>query len=112
MKKTTQRTPRNYDGPELTTHRVSDILGAVMKGIGKVHHDRPDIILEAWPEIIGPQLAPMTEAKTFVDGILTVKVKNSTLYSLLCKHDKPKIVSKLKVKFPNVIIKNIVFRIG
>lgn len=70
------------------------------------------MILSAWPEIIGPRLAGMAEACAFNDGVLLVKVKNSTLYSLLSQSDKPKLINTLRQKFPNVSIKNIVFRIG
>jgi hypothetical protein len=41
-----------------------------------------------------------------------VKVKNSTLHSLLRQNDKARIMANLKAKFPHVRINNIVFRIG
>jgi hypothetical protein len=74
--------------------------------------DRPDLILEAWPEVIGLKLAGMTQAVSFANGMLVVKVKNSTLHSLLSQNDKPRILNNLRKKFPNVTIKDIVFRIG
>ncbi len=107
-----RRTPRNYDGTEVTTHHVRQILSTVMSKMGKVYQDRPALILAAWPDVLGAKLAPMTEPLTFVNGVLTVKVKNSTLYSLLSQNDKPRILASLRQKFPNVEIRNIVFRIG
>lgn len=112
MIKTNRRTPRNYDGTKVTTHRVTDLLPVILSQIGESYQDRPDLILASWPEIIGSNLAPMTKAMSFVDGILIVKVKNSTLHSLLSQHDKPRIISSLRQKFPKIEIKNIVFRIG
>jgi hypothetical protein len=106
------RTPKNYDGTALTTHHVNDLLPAILARIGEVYQDRPDLILAAWPQIIGPQLASMTRAVGFQEGVLTVLVKNSTLHSLLSQKDKPKILQSLQKKFPNVQIKNVVFRIG
>lgn len=106
------RTPRQYDGTAVTTRRVADLLPEVLTKIGSAYQERPDLILAIWPEIVGPKLAPMTQAVSFVDGVLTVKVKNSTLHSLLNQHDKPRILSSLKQKFPKVSIKNVVFRIG
>lgn len=112
MKKSVRRTPKNYDGTQLTTHQFTDLLPAVLTQINKVYQDRPDLILASWPEIIGPQLAAMTQAISFSEGILTVKVKNSTLHSLLSRHDKPRILASLRRKFPQLYIHNILFRIG
>jgi Dna[CI] antecedent, DciA len=108
----TKRTPKNYDGTGVTTHRVSDLLSKVLSKIGDSYKDRPDIILASWPDVIGQKLAPMTEAVSFKDGILTVKVKNSTLHSLLTQYDKPRILNSLRHKFPSADVKNVVFRIG
>jgi hypothetical protein len=107
-----RRKPRNYDGTGITTHRMSDLLTSVLANISETYEMRPDLILSAWPSIVGPKLAPMTQAVAFTDGVLYVKVKNSTLHSLLSQHDKPKILQTLRQKFPRVAIQNIVFRIG
>ncbi len=110
--KRVKRTPKNYDGTGLTTHRIAELLPVVLETIGEVYKERPDLIIASWPSIIGPQLASMTQAISFVDGILVVKVKNSTLHSLLSQKDKPRVLSLLKMKFPKMQIKNIFFRIG
>ncbi len=112
MSRHTRRTPRGYDGSGLTAHHIRDLLPSLLHGIGESHQNRGDLILAAWPEIIGRQLSPMTQAIAFDDGFLTVKVKNSTLYSLLSQHEKPKILKSLRSKFPQTFIKNIIFRIG
>lgn len=112
MIKSKRRTPKNYDGTEVTTHRVTDLLPVVLAQIGEAYQDRPDLILASWPEIIGSQLSSMTQAISFNEGVLVVKVKNSTLHSLLSQNDKPRILSSLKKRFPKVEIKNIIFRIG
>lgn len=107
------RTPRNYDGTGATTHRVRDLLTNVLANIGDSFQERPDLILAAWPEIIGQKLAPMTQAVSFCEGVLLVKVKNSTLNSLLNQQqDKQRILNSLRQKFPKVKIKSVVFRIG
>lgn len=106
------RTPRQYDGTHVTTHRMTDLLSRVLAKIGDIHHQGSDLILAMWPEIIGVKLATMTQAVSFIDGILVVKVKNSTLYSLLSQNDKLRILNLLRKKFPQVEIKNICFRIG
>ncbi|MGK5593830.1 MAG: DUF721 domain-containing protein [Parachlamydiaceae bacterium] len=106
------RTPKNYDGQKLTTHKISDVLPCVLEQITEHFSDRPDLVLAAWPDVIGPQLASMTRAVSFKDGVLLVVVRNSTLYSLLNQNDKPKILTILRKKFPKIEIKTILFRIG
>jgi len=91
---------------------MSDLLTHVLSAIGANQSFRPDLILASWPEVIGAKLAPMTEAVSFEKGVLLIKVKNSTLYSLLHKYERAKILNKLKAKFPNVDFKSILFRIG
>lgn len=108
----TRRLPRDYDGPAVTTHRFGDLLTTVLANISDNYQERPDLILAAWPAVIGQKLAPMTQAVSFAEGVLVVKVKNSTLHSLLSTHDKAKILLSLRQKFPRVAINNIVFRIG
>ena len=112
MSKFYSRTPKRYDGTQLTSHRMADLLPFVLAKIGEVHDQRPDLILACWPEIIGPRLAGMTQAVSFADGVLVVKVKNSTLHSLLSQNDKLRILNMLRKKFQHVEIRNISFRIG
>lgn len=112
MLKHRKRTPKNYDGTALTTHKMTELLPIVLETIGEVYKERPDLILASWPTIIGSKIAPMTQAVSFKEGILVVKVYNSTLHSVLSQKDKPAILRILREKFPKAQIKNIVFRIG
>ncbi len=100
------------DGSALTNKQLKDLLPKVLGQIGDLHRDRPDLILIAWPQIIGEKLASMTKAVSFEKGILVVKVSNSTLYSLLSQHERGRLLKSLREKFPSVEIKNIYFRIG
>lgn len=112
MKKKVWRTPRNYDGTAVTTHRLTDMLPQVLVNVMSVYSERPDLVLAGWSDIIGPKLAPMTRAISFYEGVLLVKVQNSTLFSLLQRHDKPKLLYKLQQQFPKHNIRNIVFKMG
>lgn len=112
MSKAYRRTPKDYDGTDMTTHQISELLPSVLSQIHHVYQQKPDLILAMWPALIGPQLANMTQAVSFYDGFLVVKVKNSTLHSLLSQHEKPRLLSVLRQKFPHVQIKTIIFRIG
>lgn len=106
------RTPKNYDGTACTTKELSKLLTLALEKMGARFEKRPDLIIASWPELIGAKLAPMTRAVSFIDGVLTVKVKNSSLYSLLTQHEKPKLIKALQAKFPSVMIRNINFRVG
>lgn len=112
MGKSFSRTPRQYDGTRLTSHRMTDLLPQVLAKIGQVYEQRADLILAMWPDVIGVKLAGMTQAVSFADGTLVVKVKNSTLHSLLSQNEKPRLLNLLRKKFPQAEIKNIYFRIG
>ena len=74
--------------------------------------DDPRFILAAWPQVIGPAHADMTQAVSFYEGVLTVKVRNSTLHGLLSRYEKNRILTVLQQRFPKANIQNIVFRIG
>ena len=112
MSKNYFRTPKQYDGTQVTSHRMTDLLPRVLAKIGEVYQQRADLILAMWPDVIGTKLAAMTQAVSFTNGILVVKVKNSTLHSLLSQHEKLRLLNLLRKKFPHVEIKNIYFRIG
>lgn len=96
----------------LTNKQMKDLLPKVLGKMGAVYRDRPDLILAAWPQLIGEKLAPMTKAVQFDQGILVVHVNNSTLYSLLSQHERKRLLKSLREKFPSVEIKNIHFRMG
>ena len=106
------RTPLRYDGTDTTTHHIRHLLPVALSNIGDVFQQRPDLILAAWPDLVGPLFASMTQAIKFVEGVLTVKVTNSTLFSLLNQNEKPRLLLMLRKRFPQVSIKTIQFRIG
>lgn len=95
----------------ITTRLIGQLLPTFLQRIGERYGQKPQLLLEAWPTVIGPQLAPMTRALSFHEGVLTVAVSNSTLYSLLSQHDKPRIIQHLREKFPHTTIKTVVFRL-
>ena len=112
MSKSFFRTPKDYDGTDPTGKQIQQLIPNFLRHLSESYKDRGDLILVAWSDIIGPKLAPMTKAVSFEEGVLHVKVKNSTLYSLLSQHEKTRLLKCLKDRFPSVMIRNIVFRIG
>jgi len=110
--KETSRSRLYYDGPGKTSKQMSALLPKLLSQIGQRFAVRPDLVLIAWPEVVGSRLASMTKAISFEDEVLFVRVNNSTLYSLLEQYDKPRIIQNLRSKFPNIVIKTVVFRLG
>lgn len=101
-----------YDGSGTTSRLVCELVPGVMNKITQAVEERPDLVLAAWPEIIGAQLAPMTEVVSFSQGVLSVKVKNATLYSLLSQREKGRILAHLKKRFPKTTFVAVNFRMG
>lgn len=96
----------------LTTRDLSAVLTKVLTNINARQKERPDLIMAYWPQVVGPTIAPLTRAVSFQEGVLTVKVKNSTLFSLLSLEEKFRILAALRQKFPNVTLSDISFKIG
>jgi predicted nucleic acid-binding Zn ribbon protein len=101
-----------YHNTRKTNKHIAEVLPKVLDSIAKVHGERPDLILLAWPQIIGEKMAPMTKAVSFTDGVLTVRVNNSTLLSILTQHEKKRLLQQLREKFPSVPIRDLLFRLG
>lgn len=97
---------------KVTNKQIKDLLPKMLQQIDDAKSQRPDLIVAAWPGLIGEKLAPMTKAAGFAEGILTVKVSNSMLYSLLKTQERGRLLERLRQRFPAVCIKNINFRIG
>ena len=103
------RTPRNYAGTQNPAKKIAELLPDIVVDLGRKIKDPREEIFQFWRELIGEKMAPLTEPVFFADGVLTVKVKSSTLYSLLQGHEKPRLLRKLQEKFQ---IRDLMFRIG
>jgi hypothetical protein len=101
-----------YDGSGKTSWLAGELTSGLMHEITHAIQERPDLVLAAWPEVVGSQLASMTTAVSFLDGVLSVKVRNATLFSLLNQREKGRILAHLRSRFPKMTIANIVFRMG
>jgi hypothetical protein len=113
MAKGYYRNSFGYDGTKPTSRRLQDLLPQVLRSLQGKYNTQPKLLLEAWADIIGETLAPLTKASRFEDGVLHVNVKNSTLLSLLhSPQDKQKIIEAIRQALPGIMIRNIVFRIG
>ena len=102
-----------YNGPSITSRKLTDVLPGVMGKIRSVYKVSPLSLLDVWPEIIGPSFAPFTKAVRFDEGDLYVQVKNSAVMSLLANPlEKKRIIGCYQERFGQIKICNIIFRIG
>lgn len=97
---------------ESTSKELKMMLPSLMKKMEELKQDPPQQIVLAWPLIVGEKWAPMTKAVSFIDGVLLVKVKNSSLLSILSQHEKQRLLQSLKEKFPSWSIQEIRFCMG
>lgn len=95
-----------------TVRCIGNIIPEVLSSIEKKFKSNPVNIIESWPTIIGRELAAMTKVVSLEDGVLTVKVKSSTLYSLLNNYEKDKILKKMQSNFSEKVIRKLCFKIG
>lgn len=107
-----KRTPRNYEGIKSPSKCISEILPDIIKDIDNSYQVKEIRVIKFWPQAIGAKLSPMTKALSFNNGILTVIVYNSTLYSLLCQHEKERLLKVLRNKFPKLSIQDLIFKVG
>lgn len=112
MKRSRSRRPAGYDGPGKTSWLAGELTQGLMQEITHTIQERPDLVLAAWPELMGPQVASMTEAVSFVDGVMNINVKNATLLSLLNQTERSRILARLKSRFPKMTFVSIAFRMG
>ncbi len=112
VKKRTRRTPRNFDGTEITSRSIDRLLGEMLLQIEERAKKNVDDIEGKWRAVIGEKMAPMTKVASLENGTLTIKVKNSTLYSLLCQHEKARLLCELQKRCSKESIRDLKFRIG
>jgi predicted nucleic acid-binding Zn ribbon protein len=103
------RTPRNFDGTRSPGVKIEELLPQILGEIEKKNKIPAEAVFREWNALLGEKMAPLTRPVSFADGVLTVIVKSSTLYSLLRAHEKVRLQGMLRKKFP---VKDIVLKIG
>lgn len=104
-----RRTPRNFQGTKPTEKTIASLLPDVLKKFHAQAAEPAEEIFAFWRQLLGPKMGPLTEPVSYLNGVLTVKVKSSTLYSLLSQHEKPRLIKELSQRFS---VRGLVFRIG
>ena len=107
-----RQTPKNYDGIETTGKLASGMVSNVLKGIQKALDAQPKNVFMVFSGLLDERMRPLVEPVFFAKGILTVKVKNATLLSILSSQEKTRLVHNLRRTIPSVEIQDIVFQSG
>jgi predicted nucleic acid-binding Zn ribbon protein len=91
---------------------VGDSLEKVMRKLGLDERLTEGQILAAWKQIVGDWFALHTCPDRLRDGILYVRVIQSSIHYELDRNCKSRIIQKLKARFGATRIRDIRFRLG
>lgn len=107
------RIPKNYRGSHLTIRKLGPLLSSLVENLSTKEVSGFTGLKEVWPVIVGPEMACMTRVSSLSEeGTLFVEVKSSTLYALLSRREKPRILGAVKKRLPALKIQNICFQLG
>jgi predicted nucleic acid-binding Zn ribbon protein len=106
---------RGYREPAARPDRarlVGETLEKVMRDLGLDDRLTEGQVLAAWKDIVGEWFALHTCPDRLRDGVLIVRVVQSSVHYELERNWKPKIVQNLKKRFGGNRIRDIKFRLG
>ncbi len=90
-------------------------LGPVIENILRRHNlwhgYQQYLIVEQWPEIVGPDLAEVTKAESISNGLLRVLVKDS-VWAYHLSMMKPRLKTKINNFAGGKVVTDIFFQIG
>ena len=107
-----RQNPKNYDGLEWTGRLAKNIVSNVFADIQKSFDANPQNVFAVFLGLLNEKIRPLVEPVFFSKGVLTVKVKNATLLSILSSQEKGHLVQNLGKLLPSAEIQNIVFQSG
>jgi predicted nucleic acid-binding Zn ribbon protein len=95
-----------------TAKPISESLGKLMSSLGLGERLRENEVRRAWKDVVGDFLATHSEPQALRNGVLIVRVLQSTVYFELERMWKREILAKLKQRFGARTVRDIKFRIG
>jgi len=89
--------------------RIGDLIPALLEklGLAKGIHDR--LVIERWPEIVGPKIAEVTVAERIREGKLWVSVSHPAWRNEL-SFIRQELIVKINQAMGEEIVKDIIFR--
>ena len=102
------QTPLHTD----TSVPVGTTLTRVLKKLGLPDRLQEDQVLEAWTELVGPFISKHASPLKLAQGVLHVRVLQSTVHYELDRVWKPQILQKFRARFGQRTIREIRFKLG
>lgn len=92
--------------------KTNKLLGNLLRNFQSDFSMQDESVEQMWEKVSHPTVFAQTKAVNLDRGVLTVAVKNSTLYSLLSIYEKKKLVEDFNKHFPERKILDIHFKMG
>jgi len=89
--------------------QINNVISSVIQQLGLGPKIKQHELLDAWPRIVGDQIAKVTTATSIVNGKLVVRVKYATWRNELI-FLKRGIISKINKEMNQEFIKDILFK--
>lgn len=103
---------REKGSGEDRTQGVGDALEKVMVKLGLSERLTEGQIQGAWKDIVGEWFALHTWPERMRDGVLYVRVVQSSVHCELDRNWKPEIIRKLKTRFGGKKVRDVKFKVG
>lgn len=97
---------------QLPHRHLKDLTTSFLEQVRAVCATRPLQVLEGWSSVAGEKWGRETKAVSFQGGVLSVKVANASLYSILVQYEAPRLLKALQDRFPESGVKKVKFSIG
>lgn len=92
---------------------LGSVLNEVLQQYGLTQRLKEFQVVEAWPEVVGPHIAKLTDAREVRDGRLYVEVSSTERASSAWRNElffmKADIITKLNRKIGQNIVHDIMF---
>jgi predicted nucleic acid-binding Zn ribbon protein len=97
--------------PQDTSQAVGPLIAALMKELGLSERMTEEQIISAWKEIVGDFLAGHSRPSGLHEGVLYVRVLQSTMLYELDRTFRKEILEKLRKRFGR-LIRDVRFKMG
>ncbi len=98
--------------PRTAEPHLAHVLPGLMTRLGLEQLTQQRMIVDAWRELVGEDIARYAQPTRIQRGVLTVSVNNSVWLHELSRYHKPAILQKIAGRFKPSPVKDIVFRCG
>jgi predicted nucleic acid-binding Zn ribbon protein len=98
--------------PRTAGETMAQVLPGLMTRLGVEQLVQQRLIVEAWKELVGEDIARHAQPTRIHRGTLTVSVNNSVWLHELSRYHKETILRRIKARFNPSPVQDIHFRIG